>query len=279
MEQWGPDRIDALVDRLAEAMPHEDLTADEVFTACYDQPGVVFAQQHGVVAVGVGRAADGDVVGSIRLLVSPGRSIGELLDTAESWARDRGASRLEVGGALPFALWPGVDDRSAHAAALQERGYVDRGRFDAHQVPSSYRADPPAGVEVRRAVRDEDVIAVVLAASTHWSWWSDEIARALDHGTCHMATVSSVDDGEQIIGVGCHSITRATWVGPLMVVGDHRRRGVGHALLGQVCRDLMIADFPFVEIPEVASESVERFAITAGSSPVRRYRRMVLDLR
>jgi GNAT superfamily N-acetyltransferase len=282
--EWGPEHIDELVDLLAEVMPAEDLTADEVFTACYDQPGSVLAGDEGVVAIGMGRALDGRNIAAVRLLaVHPDAPAGtsahhELLDAAESWARDRGASRLELGGALPFPLWPGVDSNSPLGEVASARGYVEHLQFEAHGVPSSFRSDPPADVDVRRAVRDEDVVAVVIAAAAHWPWWSDEIARALEHGTCHVATTIDPTVGELVIGLGCHSITRATWVGPLAVLEAHRRRGVGHALLGQICRDLMIADFPIAEVPEVDPVSFGAFFSAAGSSPVRSYRRIVLDL-
>ena len=280
MEQWGPERIDALVDRLAVAMPAEDLTADEVFTACYDQPGVVLADGEGVVAVGVGRATDGEVIASIRLLAASLEPTADrLLDAAEQWARDQGASRLEMGGALPFPLWPGTDANHTALAVISRRNYLDHGGFVAHAVPATFRAEPPVDVDVRRAFRDEDVVAVAIAAAANWPWWSDEIARALEHGTCHMATVISPEAGEQVIGLGCHSITRATWLGPLAVIDAHRRRGVGHALLGQVCRDLMIADFPHTEVHGAASVAFEQFLAAAGSTQVRQYRRMVLELR
>lgn len=284
IRHWGPEHIDELLGVLAAAMPMEDLTADEVFTACYDQPGPVLASDQGVVALGVGRALDGATVAAVRLLAvrpdAPDVTVShhELLDAAESWAREQGASRLELGGALPFPLWPGVDRSSLLGEVASARGYAEKAQFEAHGVPSTFRSEPPAGVDLRRAVRDEDVVAVVIAAAAHWPWWSDEIARALDHGTCHVATTSDPDAGEVVIGLGCHSITRATWVGPLGVIGAHQRRGVGHALLGQICRDLMIADFPIAEVPEVDPRSFGPFLAAAGSSPVRSYRRIVLDL-
>jgi hypothetical protein len=284
MQDWGPERIDDLVELVAVVMPEEDLTADEVFTACYDQPGAVLAGEDGVVALGVGKALDGAVVASVRLLVT--RSSGTenaathhvLLDVAETWARSREASRLELGGALPFPLWPGVDPVSALARSAIERGYIERARFEAHGVPTAFRSDPPEGVDIRRAVRDDDLVAVVIAAAANWPWWSDEIARALEHGTCHVATIVDPGVGEVVIGVGCHSITRATWVGPLAVLPAHRRRGVGHALLAQICRDLMIADFPIAEVPEVDPVSFGAFLAAAGSSPVRTYQRLAVDL-
>jgi GNAT superfamily N-acetyltransferase len=284
MQDWGPERIDELVELVAVAMPQEDLTADEVFTACYDQPGAVLAGDDGVVALGVGRAIDGEIVASVRLLVLRSAETENaaihhaLLDVAETWARSRGASRLEVGGALPFPLWPGVDPASALARSAIERGYIEHARFEAHGVPTSFRSDPPEEVDIRRAVRDEDVVAVAIASAANWPWWSDEIARALEHGTCHVATTVDPELGEIVVGVGCHSITRATWVGPLAVLDAHRRRGVGHALLAQICRDLMIADFPIAEVPEVDPLSFGAFLTAAGSLPVRHYQRLAADL-
>lgn len=278
MEHWGPERIDDIVAHLAVTMPAEDLTADEILTACYDRPGVVLAEPAGIVAVGVGRSMDGELVATVRLLsVSPEDpdATHRLLTDAEQWARDRDARRVELGGALPFFLWPGVEVGSPLLAAAATRGYLEVEGFEAHGVPNSFRAEPPVGIEIRRAVSDEHVTAVQLAAAARWPWWSDEIARALDHGTCHVA----LDPDETVIGVGCHSITRATWVGPLLVVDTHRRRGIGHALLGAICRDLMIADFPIAEVPRVDGEAMEAFVRAAGARSVRAYRRLVLELR
>jgi len=281
MQEWGPERIDEIVAHLSRSMPTEDLTADEVFTACFDQSGVVFGDEFGLVALGVGRAEDGSRVASVRLL-SAARddddNFHHLLEVAENWARERNAARLEFGGALPFPLWPGVDSDSAALGAALQRGYIESHRFSAFGVPNTFRAELPEGVDVRRARSDEELIAVTLAVSATWPGLSDEVARALEHGTCHMATQIDSASGEQVIGIGCHSVTRATWVGPFAVVPSQRRRGIGHALLGQICRDLMIAEFPIAEVPEVSEPSIEAFVVAAGAQPVRDYRRIVLNL-
>ena len=283
MQQWGAERIDELTALVAAAVPDDDLTADELLTACYDQPGVVLGDDGGtaVVALGVGRDADGVLVASLRLVaVHPdqrGSGLGsQLLEEAERWAADRGAERLELGGVLPFALWPGVDPSSALVEVASRRGYADSGELGSFAVPAGFRSDPPVGVAIRRAVRDDDVTAVTLAAASSWARRSDEIARALDHGTCHAAFATSATDPDgvrgEIVGLGCHSVTRATWVGPLVVAPGVRRRGVGHALLGQICRDLMIADFPAAEVHGVGAPDVEAFLRSAGATPGRRYR-------
>lgn len=291
MQQWGAERVGALTALVAEGAPGEDLTADELLTACYEQPGVVLATDEGdgVVAVGVGRHADGTLVASVRLVVAVpsggGRRVSDtLLAAAEGWAAERGAEQVVLGGALPFPLWPGVDDGPLEQVA-EGRGYERRGECAAVAVPAAFRAAAPEGVEVRRAVRDDDVTAVTLAVASSWPRRSDEVARALDHGTCHVALATASGAGpqaavtpSQVLGVGCHSVTRASWVGPLVVAPGARRRGIGHALLGQVCRDLMIAEFPAAEVHGVDTPETEAFLVAAGGTTVRRYRHLVLDL-
>ncbi len=290
MQQWGADRIEELTALVAAGAPDEDLTADELLTACFEQPGVVLGPSDGTaaVAVGVGRDASGELIASVRLLVvRPDRRGvglgGSLLDAAERWASERGAERIEIGGALPFPLWPGADASTGLVHLAGARGYEPVREFGSLELPSSFRAQPPEGVVVRRAVRDEDVTAVTLAVAGGWSRLSDEVARALDHGTCHAAFAAPPTDREglrgDVLGVGCHSVTRATWVGPLVVRPADRRRGIGHALLAQVCRDLMIADFRTAEVPDPADPGAEAFVVAAGATVSRRYVQVAKVLR
>ena len=87
---WGADRVDDLVDLMLRAAADEDLTPDELLTACHERSGIVMATPDGesVIAVGVDRDVDGDLIASVRLIaVGPrvqrtGRGAG-LLDHAE----------------------------------------------------------------------------------------------------------------------------------------------------------------------------------------------------
>jgi mycothiol synthase len=291
VQQWGAERIEELTALVAVAAPADDLTADELLTALYDQPGVVLAwdDASGVVGVGVGRDPSGALVASLRLVaVHPERrrsGVGDaLLEAAEAWAADRGAERIELGGLLAFPLWPGVDPAGGLVDLALRRGYADRGEIRAFAVPCTFRASPPDGVVVRRAVLDDDVTAVTLAVASNWPRHSDEVARALDHGTCHVAVAVSPADPDgrhgDVLGIGCHSVTRATWVGPLVVLPEARRRGVGHALLGQICRDLMIAEFPHAEVHGIVEgdTAAEAFLVAAGADQARSYRILVRPL-
>ena len=285
MHQWGADRVEQLAELVAAAAPGEDLSADELLTTCLERPGVVLAAPDGsgAVAVGVGERG-GEVVAEVRLLVvhpaDRGAGLGSsLLERAEAWAADRGATRIELGGALPLPLWPGVAPGSGVASLAAARGYERREVRQALVVGPSFRAAAPAGVEVRRAVSDIDVVAVTTVVRSRWPQWADEVARALEHGTCHVARVASGAQGaDAVVGIGCHSVVRAGWVGPLVVVTTQRRRGTGHALLGQICRDLMIAELPAAYVPGVAEPGVAAFLEAAGATVVERHERWVKPL-
>ena len=271
-EVRGADRVDELLEAVRRAGVPDDLSVDELLTACHERGGTVLALEHvGVVALAVGRGPSGDLVASVRLVVAePEAAVDDPLDVlltvAEDWARERAADRIVLHGDLPFALWPGVVVDSPLVAVTAARGWESGAAWDSYRVPVGFRSDPPPGVTVRRAVHDDDVARVLVAASASWPRRSDEIARALEHGTCHVA-VGQCDGDTVVLGVATHSIARAGWVGPLVVVDEARRRGVGHALLGQVCRDLMIAEFPHLIVGDASDDVVRSFVEAAGAEP------------
>ena len=276
---WGADRVDDIVDLMLRVAADEDLTPDEILTACHEHAGIVLATEDGesVVAVGLDRDLDGDLVASVRLLaVGPGvQRAGRgrsLLEHAENWATERGAQRIFVGGSVPFSLWPGAPVESGVAALCTAQGYETHEYWESFEITTSFRAPAPDGIEIRRAIHDEDVTRVLLAATSGWPRSADEIARALEHGTCHVALRG--DSDPVVVGIGCHSITRAGWTGPLIVDEAYRRRGLGHALLGQICRDLMIAEFDRVIIADLPDAGARSFVGSAGALTSTRYQRM-----
>ncbi|MBU3701046.1 MAG: GNAT family N-acetyltransferase [Acidimicrobiia bacterium] len=267
---WGPERVGELLALTRTRYGADELSVDELLLSCHERGGVVLgADGMGAVAVAVGRSDDGALVASVRLVVTHAPSpedLDPLLDAAERWAADRSAARVVLGGGLPFALWPGVPVGSIVERAAVGRGYENGRRWTSWRVPSTFRAEPPAGVTIRRAVRDDDVTLVMVAAAASWPRRSDEIARALEHGTCHVA-VASPGGADTVVGIATHSIARAGWTGPLIVGVGQRRRGVGRALLGQVCRDLMIAEFDEVIVGEVPDDGAVAFLRAVGAAP------------
>jgi mycothiol synthase len=99
-----------------------------------------------------------------------------------------------------------------------------------------------------------------------WPEWLDEQRRATEQGTCLAAF--DHEDG-QAVGFACHSVNRGGWFGPTGTVPDHRGRGIGHALLSEVCRDLMVAGYRDVEICWIGPF---RFYATAGGAMSRTFR-------
>jgi GNAT superfamily N-acetyltransferase len=279
---WGPERGPALGALVAAALPEEDLHADEVAAVCFSAHGVVLGTPDGRAAVAVRRDLE-HAAGAVVVLVvvdASARRQGRgraLLAAAEAWARAEGRSEVALGGAAGPYLWAGVDERFEGMVALATAcGYrdedttADPGAFDM-EMGLGFRADPPAGVDVRRVRRPEDVAAVRELADRHWPRWRDELDRALGHGTCHGAFA---EDG-RALAFGCHSVNRAGWVGPMGTDPDQRARGLGHALLDRICRDLHFAELDRAVVSWVGPEV---FYAKAGAVRSRRYRRLVRRL-
>lgn len=277
IDLWGSERVEDLARVMTAGAPHEDLTVDELLTACHEQAGMVwgFRDGHGAIAAGVAHDERKRRFGVIRLLVvhpdhrGSGRG-SALLTLAEHWLQERSVEWIEWMGAVPFTLSPGLEPSSPLAAFAARRGYAPRGSLDWYRVPVAFRAPAPSGVTIRRTITDEDVTAVNMFAASLVPRRSDEVARALEHGTCHGAFLD--DSGEvTLVGLSCHSVTRAGWCGPVVVAPAFRRRRIGHALLGQVCRDLMIAEFRSLEVPAVdpTADDLQAFIVAAGGERIR----------
>jgi hypothetical protein len=104
-----------------------------------------------------------------------------------------------------------------------------------------------------------------------WPEWWPETERAVEHGCCHGAFADSGPSGAdgEAMGFACHSVSRAGWLGPMGTDPERRTAGIGHALVGQVCRDLMIAEYPSTEI---CWAGPLRFYAKAGATVSRTFR-------
>ena len=263
-------QVSTLVDA---ALPGERFTADELLACCFDDPGIVLALADGSGVVSAVVRSFGDHhVGWVRLLaVHPGaRRHGHgraLLAAAEEWAYDRGASEIQLGGSAPFYLWPAVPGDALDMLCLAEAArYEPTGAEINMTIPTTFRAPTPDGATVRRVVDDGDVDSVVSFAESHWPRWVPELRRGIEQGGCHAA----FDERDRaVVGFACHSVNRASWVGPMGTDTERRGRGVGHALLSALCADLMTANFRDAEISWVGPV---RFYAKAGARVSRMFR-------
>ena len=285
MQQWGAERIDELTalvaDGRARRRPHRRRAAHRPLRPARRRARA--RRRLGVVAVGVGR--DGRAPWWPRCAWWPCTPSVVVRASATPCSRQPRPGP-PIGGpsaSSSVASWPsrcGPASTPAGRAGRPRRppGYVDEGEVRAFAVPSTFRSSPPEGVVVRRAVRDDDVTAVPSpwprpgpAAPTRWPAPSTT-APATSPSPRRRPTPSG-RRGE-VSASGATPSPGPTWVGPLVVRPDARRRGVGHALLGQICRDLMIAEFPHAEVHGIADgdSAAEAFLRAAGADQARSYR-------
>lgn len=276
MQEWGPGRAAELAALVEAAMPHEELTDDELLACCWDDPGIVLGTPDvdGAVSAVV-RAWGEQRVGFVRLLaVHPGaRRQGRgraLLAAAEEWLREQDVSELRWGASAPFYLWPGVDVRATAALCLaEEAGYYAAGAELNLSCPTTFRAAPPEDVLVRRALDDADAEPLVAFAASEWSAWEPELRRGIEQGGAFGAYTES----GAVLGFACHSVNRAGWIGPMATDVAAQRGGIGSALLGALCRDLMVAGRRDAEIAWVGP--IGFYARTAGAAVSRVFRTYV----
>lgn len=280
IERWGPERVADLADLVTAAAPGERLTADELLACCWEDPGLVLgtAGDPDGAAAAVVRPAGDVAIGFVRLLVvHPGRrrvGLGRrLLAAAEDWLFDQGVAEVRLGGSAPFYLWPGVDVQALAMLCLAEAaGYEATGAELDLSMPTTFRAPVPEGVEVRRVLDDADVVAVRALVERQWPWWWPETARGIDGAGCFGAfgpTAGDAGADPAAIGFACHSVNRAAWLGPMGVDPAARGHGTGHALLGAVAQDLMVAGWRDLEVAWIGPV---RFYAAAGASVSRVFR-------
>lgn len=271
MHEWGRGELGALVEVVTAALPEEGLTDDELAACCFDDPGVVLAADDGAGAVSVVCRPFGAVsVAFVKLIaVRPEARRaglgGRLLAAAEAWAFEQGAVEVHLAGSAPAYLWPGVDTTMVPMLCLAEAaGYEPVGAELNMRLATTFRAPVPEGVEVRRVLDDADAAAVAGTVAREWPHWGPELERAVEQGGCLVAW-----QGAEVVGFGCHSVNRAGWIGPMGTVPGAGRSGVGHAVLGLLCRDLMTAG---VEQAEIAWVGPVRFYAKAGAVTSRAFR-------
>ena len=153
---------------------------------------------------------------------------------------------MHLGASAPFYLWPGVDVHALAMLCLAEKcGYDEVGAALNMSVPTTFRAEPPASVGVVRVLEDDLARATTAMIEPLWPEWLAETGRAIEQGTC-LAAVDSATGS--VTAFACHSVNRAAWFGPTGTHPAFRHRGIGLSLLGEVCKDLMVAGYGDTEI-------------------------------
>ncbi|HUP84424.1 MAG TPA: GNAT family N-acetyltransferase [Acidimicrobiales bacterium] len=281
LERWDETRAAELTSLCDAALPGENLTEDELRAVVWDgeSPTIVVGSADGAgAAAGLVRPVGGRSVGFVQLVaVRPDarrRGLGSALVSAiRDWAfKEHGCDGIGVGGGSPYYLWPGVDVQATAALCLFESlGFAPRGCEVNMAYPTRHRAEVPEGIELRRALEEDDVASGLAFVDRHWPNWVAEARRAVEHASCHLAIASS--DGA-VVGFGCHSVNRLGWLGPMGTDPERRHGGLGNALLGAIATDLMAAGLESVQVAWVGP--VGFYANAAGASVSRTFRTLLL---
>jgi GNAT superfamily N-acetyltransferase len=278
VEGGGSATIGRLRELTDVALAQEALDLDALDTCCGGPDDAVLWLDDGSGAAVVAPGAD-PTARHLQLIAVVPAAGGEgrgrrLLEAAVELARDTGAERLELGGTATQMryLWPGVDVRHLRFLALADSaGARWTGAAVNLSCPATFRAPPPARVELRRVIDDEDAHAAVEFTGGAFPHWLAELERGIEHGT---AFVAAGDTG--VVGFACHSVNRPGWFGPTAVDPARRGGGIGAALLAACCRDLMSAGRDSVEISWIGP--VAFYAKVAGAAVSRVFRTGSFDL-
>jgi GNAT superfamily N-acetyltransferase len=264
----APDGLARLV---TAALPDEGLTAADLETCCYGADTEIIGDTDAAAVLTMKGSGGLATAWLVLLAVHPDhhrRGRGRALVTeSAAWARAAGAVDMHLGTAIPRYVWPGVDFRFTAALALFEAtGFEPYGAACNMAIPTSFRADSPAGVVVEREQGD----GASALASRCFPQWLDEVERAAAAGTCYAARAEG-----DTIGFASHSVNRAGWIGPMATDPERQRAGTGRSLLGAACASLYAAGHAEADIAWVGPLG---FYAKAGAVVSRVFRNAKLTL-
>lgn len=294
--RWGPEELHRLGRLCAAALPDEALGVDDlervglqgppggevvVLAAVEGDPGTTpdrTAVDLGAAIVSVQHHDHGPqhaAQAHLQLLVVEPTRRGEgvarlLVDAAERWAHERGATALAVGAGAPRYLFTGVDARWTDALCCFEAlGYRRVGAeldlccaTELHADPVDVSAErPPVRVEHVRPGPMADAVTDMLRA--HHPQWLVELDMAVRSGTA----VAAVDADGRVLGTAAYSVNRRGVIGPVAVAPDVQGGGIGARLMAAVLAALS-ADG--LERAEIAWVSTVRFYVRTCDARVGR---------
>lgn len=226
------------------ACPFDLLSTSTVERAIFDEPDPSFTYAYydtGLegVASAVVRGEDGFVK---FLAVHPRARLGglgsRLLEVAESFCRENGATSVQIGNSAPFYVVPGVDVRVTEAICfLQSRGYRRTGDAVNQSVRLLGLAEPALPCH---DADEHDLDRIMPWVAAEYPHWVPELQRSFDLGT----TVVHDD-----VGFACYDVNRDGWFGP-MATRRHIRstKGVGTATLLAVLHRMRARGYDHAEI-------------------------------
>jgi len=228
----NPDALAALCDA---TMPEERLTCDELEYLCFGEHDEVFGDENAAAVLQTTTYGEYVAAWLILVAVQPGdqrKGKGtELVRAVADRARELGAQDLLLASAIPRYIWPGVDLTNTRVGMLLEScGFAREWLGINMAIDTAFRREPPGRVTIER----ETGAGAHDFAARAYPHWVPELDRAVELGTAFAAR----EENGETIGFGCHSVNRATWIGPMATEPDQQHSGVGSAVVAAVCADL-----------------------------------------
>jgi GNAT superfamily N-acetyltransferase len=225
----GPDALDAVVAlcnrALSRPLLRSDLKRSDLEGALFapDQPAVL----RGEPSVGVVAVVPGRPEGFIRLLVVDpahrGNGYGHTL-LAAAQADLVESSVITVGADAPYYLFPGVETSEIEMLCLLEHHRYQREEANFNMEVDLTQIAPDPGGTTLATEGDRDEVASWM--TQHWTHWTAEVLRALDHGTLLLAR-----DAGGIAGFCAWDVNRGGLLGPIASRPDLIGKGGGRPLL------------------------------------------------
>ncbi len=269
IERLNPQSLGAVASLLRRVGPIQTISAECLQRILFSDPdhdpelgekivedGRVLGISCGVVrreGLGNPEAQGGDRPAFVKLLAvdvqHQGRGLGgELLERLESRFRERGARRVQVDGAAPAYLCPGLDVRLFRALGFfEKKGYgvigerrsLDVAISDLSRLTEEVLAADGAlregGVQLRRASpEDADFLSgqVESAFSADWAW---EVRLGLE---LHPPGVHIALSRGRLAGFAVSGVSGPDVFGPTGTLASHRKRGIGSTLLLRCLEDI-----------------------------------------
>lgn len=120
------------------------------------------------------------------------------------------------------------------------------------------------GVQIKRALSpNSDRILKYIGENFNMSWVSEAKAGLYQpHPTCYIAVID-----KQIAGFACYDSTAKGFFGPMGVSEEHRKKGIGTALLLHCLEAMLYDGYSYAIIGGVRS-AVDFYKRTVGAIPI-----------
>jgi GNAT superfamily N-acetyltransferase len=218
-----------------------------------------------------------------------GRGIGTHL---LHWTERRAAQMSLERNVRPLVRQSAFDGDDAAHALFSSHGYAPAWNSWILQMPlrdEPATVPPPRGITIRRAA-DDDERAVHQVIDTSFGEWEDREPETFEDWHAYVATRASANPSPWFVAVSEDRVVAAAttmlyppeaegWIEEFAVAREHRRRGIGTALLTRTCAELRRAGAEKAMLSTDSRGAGRHLYESAGMSVVRSFTKFAKELR